>query len=349
MMFLRQITIVLIAVCSLLGCNKDNNSGSTAMPPANLVIGTTVSTDGTGNVDFKATADNASSFKFEFGNGEIKDVPGGVITYRYTTIGTLTYTVKVTAYSPAGKSISSTKDITVTVSSNAQVLIWSDEFGNTGLPDASKWTYDIGTGSGGWGNNELQYYTSRIENAYCENGLLKVKAIKENFSGSQYTSARLVTRGKYEFKYGKIEIRAKLPVGVGTWPAFWMLGANINTVGWPACGEIDIMEHKGADLNRIHGSLHYPGRSGGSAVTTTKVISNATTEFHIYTVDWKSSSIEFYIDNQLYFTVANSANLPFNQNFYVLINLAMGGTFGGNVDPSFSNAVMEVDYIRVYR
>lgn len=333
----------------IVACTKSKIPQPTIVTPSNLIITATVSQDGTGRVDFKASADNANFYKFEFGNGDIKDAPNGLISYTYNKVGTLTYTIKVTAFSISGKTITATTDINVTVSSTSLLLTWFDEFSNTGSPDVNKWTYDIGTGIGGWGNNELQYYTNRLENAFCENGILKIKAIKENYSGSAYTSARLVSRGKFDFKYGRVEVKAKLPTGAGTWPAIWMLGSNMPSVGWPACGEIDIMEHRGSEINKIHTSLHYPGRSGGNPVTNTKVISNATTEFHLYRVDWNSTSIEFYIDNQVVFTVANNPSIPFNHPFYLLLNIAMGGNFGGNIDSSFTSSIMEIDYIRVYQ
>jgi beta-glucanase (GH16 family) len=237
----------------------------------------------------------------------------------------------------------------VSVNNGAAAPFWADEFDKNGAPDAAKWGYDIGNGAGGWGNNELQYYTDRRENSVVENGVLKIKAFKESFSGSQYTSARLITKGKFAFTYGRVEVRAKLPAGVGTWPAAWMLGNNIGTVGWPNCGEIDIMEHKGSELNKIYGTLHYPGRFGGSADGSTRQITNATTEFHVYTVEWNAATIKIFVDGQLYHTVNNSNSLPFNQDFFILLNLAMGGTFGGPVDPAFTNATYEVDYVRVYK
>jgi len=226
-------------------------------------------------------------------------------------------------------------------------LVWSDEFDVNGTPSPSKWTYDLG--GNGWGNSELQYYTNRSENVIVQGGVLKIKAIRESYSGSAYTSARLLTNGLYSFKYGKVEASAKLPAGAGTWPAIWMLGSNIGTAGWPACGEIDIMEHRGSELNKIFGTLHYPGRSGGNADGNTKTISNASTEFHLYKVEWTSTSIDIYVDNQLIHTVANSNKIPFNHNFFIIMNVAMGGTFGGAVDPAFTSATMEVDYIRVYQ
>jgi beta-glucanase (GH16 family) len=213
----------------------------------------------------------------------------------------------------------------------------------------AKWGYDIGTGSGGWGNNEQQYYTNRSDNVIVQNGLLKITLKKENYSGSSYTSTRMLTANKFSFKYGIVEARAKLPAGGGTWPAIWTLGANINTAGWPACGEMDIMEHQGNDLNRIFGTLHYPGRSGGSADGSSRIISNASTEFHIYKLEWTAASIKIFVDDVLFHTVANSSSLPFNHNFFIIMNVAMGGSFGGAVDPNFNSASMEVDYIRVYQ
>jgi beta-glucanase (GH16 family) len=144
-------------------------------------------------------------------------------------------------------------------------------------------------------------------------------------------------------------VRAKIPVGQGTWPAIWMLGNNINTVSWPACGEIDIMEHLGRDLNKIYATLHYPGRSGGNADGNSKIISNATTAFHIYTLEWTSSLIKISVDGDLIHSVVNSSSIPFNQNFFLIMNIAMGGNFGGPVDPAFTNASMEIDYVRVYQ
>lgn len=208
--------------------------------------------------------------------------------------------------------------------------------------------YDLGN-SNGWGNNEEQYYTNRTQNAVVSNGTLKINLIKEAYQGYNYTSARLLSKGKYSMKYGKVEIRAKIPSGGGTWPALWMLGDNIDSVGWPACGEIDVMEHVGNQLNKIYGTLHYTGRSGGNADGASVMIPNATTEFHIYSMEWNESTIKIYVDNQLFFTYNNNPNSPFNQNFFFIMNVAMGGNFGGTIDPNVTNATMEVDYIRVYQ
>jgi beta-glucanase (GH16 family) len=227
-------------------------------------------------------------------------------------------------------------------------LVWSDEFNYIGLPDSSKWGYQ--TGGNGWGNNELQYYTEKDSaTAKVENGYLKITVRKQQKENRAFTSARLLTKNLADFKYGRIEARAKIPASVGTWPAIWMLGSNIDQAHWPACGEIDIMEHRGKELNKIFGTLHYPGHSGGNANGKTMVISTATTAFHNYAVDWSESEIKFYVDNNLYHIVANSDSIPFNQHFFILLNIAIGGNFGGEVDPLFSSDAMEIDYIRVFQ
>lgn len=226
-------------------------------------------------------------------------------------------------------------------------LIWSDEFDVDGAPNTNNWNYDIG--AGGWGNGELQYYRDHADNVKVEGGFLKITAKKQTFSGSAYTSARIKTQGKQNFTYGKIEARMKLPEGIGTWPAFWMLGSSFEQIGWPACGEIDIMEHKGYQPNIIHSTLHYSGNSGGGGPTQSTSAANVSGEFHNYSVVWTANTIKFYVDNTLYHTFNNNGNTPFNANFFIIFNVAMGGGFGGPVDPAFVQSTMEVDYVRVYQ
>ena len=327
-----------------LGCSKggDSGSGTTDVGPSNLSVKPTVSTDNSGNVSFIATATNAVSYEYDFGNGQYQNSTTGLVTYKYTASGTYTITVK--AKSSTGKTISAATNVTIVV---ALSLMWSDEFNTAGAPDASKWGYDIG--AGGWGNSELQYYTNRTDNVLVSNGTLKIIAKKEAYSGSSYTSARLLSKGKFSFQYGKVEISAKLPGGIGTWPAIWMLGDNFTTAGWPTCGEIDIMEQKGRDMNRIYNTLHYLGNSGGSAIGTSYLIDNVTTGFHKYGLIWTSASLQFLVDDVVRYTFVNANNLPFNQKFFLILNMAMGGTFGGNIDAAFNSALMEVDYVRVYQ
>lgn len=338
---MKKVLLVIGLAVAGIGCG-DKETPPNPVAPTNLSIAAVVATDNSGNVQFTATATNAVNYDFDFGNGIFQSSASGSLTYRYPTSGS--YLVNVVAKSAGGQTLSKSTSVTVTV---LQSMVWSDEFDLPGAPNASKWGYDVG--AGGWGNNESQHYTNRLDNAVVSNGTLKIIAKAESFSGSNYTSARLLSRNKFSFKYGKIEVSAKLPTGVGTWPAIWMLGDNFTTAGWPACGEIDIMEHKGSDLNRIHGSLHYPGRSGGNPVTATTLIQNATTAFHVYSCEWSPQSIKFFVDGNLYQSVANTSALPFNQPFFIILNQALGGTFGGTIDPSFSSATFEIDYVRVYQ
>lgn len=342
---MTNISILLSAFLLVLtACSKSNSTGTTIVSPTNLTVKALVATDTSGNVAFTATATDAVTYDYDFGNGIFQTVASGIVTYKYPASGT--YSVNVIAKSSSGQTVSSSIQVTVLVKLS---LIWSDEFDTPGSPNAAKWNYDIGTGSGGWGNNELEYYTNRQSNAIVSNGTLKITAIKENYSGSAYTSARILTQNNFAFKYGRIEIRAKLPAGLGTWPAIWTLGSNITTTAWPACGEMDIMEQRGSELNKIYATLHYPGHSGANGNGNTLIITNSSTAFHNYVMEWSATSIKFYVDDQLFHTVANSSSLPFNQNFFIILNLAMGGSFAGVVDPAFTNASMEVDYVRVYQ
>lgn len=323
-------------------CTKSTNNSASNAAPTNLTVTANVSTDSSGSVSFIAAASNATSYDFDFGDGGSLNVVSGITTYKYANSGT--YTANVIAKNTSGLITTKSIQITVVV---AQTTVWSDEFNINGVPDPSKWTYDLG--AGGWGNSELQYYTNRPSNVIVQNGVLKITAIKESYSGSNYTSARIKSQGLYSFTYGRVEISAKLPSSVGTWPALWMLGSNITNTAWPACGEMDIMEQKGNELNKIYGTVHYPGHSGGGGIGNTLTIANSSTQFHKYTLDWSAVAIKMYVDKVLYLTVPNTSSLPFNQNFFFILNVAMGGTFGGNIDPAFTSDSMEVDYIRVYK
>lgn len=232
-------------------------------------------------------------------------------------------------------------------------LTWSDEFDYTGLPDTSKWAYD--TGGGGWGNQELEYYTDRAENARVENGHLIIEARKEDWKELQYTSARLVTRGKASFRYGRIEVKAKLPSGRGTWPAIWML-ADKEPLAWPDDGEIDIMEHVGHNPGFIHGSVHCKKYYHviGTQKTDTIYVPDFADAFHVYSLDWDADSIRVSVDDSTYFRFANEHTgydvWPFDNKMYLLLNIAVGGGWGGQkgVDDSIWPRRMEVDYVRVY-
>ncbi|SFZ91846.1 Glycosyl hydrolases family 16 [Flaviramulus basaltis] len=228
--------------------------------------------------------------------------------------------------------------------SEFNTLAWSDEFDTAGAPDVTKWTYDLG--AGGWGNGELQTYTDNAENVIIEDGSLKITAKAD---GTGYTSARLKSKGLQEFTYGRVEVRAKLPAAQGTWPAIWMLGSNFDVVGWPASGEIDIMEQTGQDKSVTSGALHLPGNSGGNAITGATTNTTSTTEFHNYTVEWTATAIQLLVDDSVFLTFTNTPESPFNADFFMILNVAMGGSLGGTVDPAFTEDTMEIDYVRVYQ
>lgn len=237
--------------------------------------------------------------------------------------------------------------------SNAQndKLIWEENFGGNEL-NMDSWNFELNDGCPklcGWGNNELQLYTRK--NHFLKDGMLIITAKKED---SIYTSTRITTKKKVEIKYGKIEIRAKLPVGKGLWPAFWMLGSNIDEAGWPLCGEIDILEYIGKDPGQIFTSLHTKESHGNTINTKKTSILDIEDNFHIYTANWTKDKIEFYVDYKLLYTFVpetkNEEFWPFNQPFYLLLNLAIGGNFGGpEVDDSIFPQEFIIDYIRIYQ
>lgn len=234
-------------------------------------------------------------------------------------------------------------------------LVWSDEFSTNGLPDTSHWTYDIG--GNGWGNNELEYYTgSRPENARISNGNLIIETRKESYSGRNYTSARLLTKGKASWTYGKFEIRARIPKGRGTWPAIWLLSAS-NPLHWPDDGELDIMEEVGFTPNLIYGTAHnklYNG-ANGKQKGDVKFTPDAQDSFHVYSLEWTSNQVTWSIDNNPFFTYYDpslgSDGWPYNKDFFLILNTAVGGNWGGaqGVDDSVFPQSMLIDYVRVYQ
>jgi beta-glucanase (GH16 family) len=234
-------------------------------------------------------------------------------------------------------------------------LVWSDEFNYTGLPDPAKWNYD--SGGGGWGNNELEFYTvRRPENARVENGHLIIEARKEKWENRNYTSARLVTKGKGDWKFGRIEVRAKLPKGLGTWPAIWMLSST-TPLRWPDDGEIDIMEEVGFDPGVIHASVHCKKYNHVIHTQKTAVITvpDFSDNFHDYTLEWDTDSISIFVDQKKYFHFANEHSgyegWPFDQKGHLLLNIAVGGNWGGvkGIDDSLFPQQMLIDYVRVYQ
>jgi beta-glucanase (GH16 family) len=232
--------------------------------------------------------------------------------------------------------------------------LWNDEFNGTSL-DAATWTRE--TGGGGWGNNELQYYTDRTDNAFVSNGNLTIEAKKENFDTRQYTSARLITKGKKDFTFGRVDIRAKLPKGKGIWPALWMLGKNIDQVKWPNCGELDIMEVIGSIPNRVHGTVHYgpQGASSSTQKTGTYTLPSGdfSDKFNVYSLIWTLDNMEILV-NDISFFKTNRTTIgsiyPFNEPFFMIFNVAVGGNWPGSPDATtVFPQQMTVDYIRVFK
>ncbi|WP_246139864.1 glycoside hydrolase family 16 protein [Flagellimonas hymeniacidonis] len=234
-------------------------------------------------------------------------------------------------------------------------LVLDENFDTDGAPNSQVWGFDIGTGENGWGNQELQYYTDRPDNVTIQNGILLITARQESFENSQYTSARLLTKDKFEQQYGRFEARIRLPFGQGIWPAFWMLGADIDENPWPGAGEIDIMEYRGQNPTVLIGSVHGPGYSGGEAISKEYTLENDRfdTGFHIFGIEWGPEFVNFYVDDVLYNQITPedvTGEWVFNKPFYILMNLAVGGTFVGspNAETEFPQTML-VDYVRVYK
>jgi len=337
--------------------------------PTNLswsiqVVGADTNTpegNGTGMIRCSASAKNAVRYGFKFDDEAERENTTGELEHTFTKTGVNKYTVRMTAYSSTGNIISISEVVPVLVGdvdeqAQGPGLIWADEFNIDGAINADKWLAEtVPPNNGSWFNSEEQHYTDRMDNAFVSNGTLKIVAKKEEYtsfnSTKNYTSARL--NSKFSFTYGRIEVRAKLPAGGGTWPAIWTLGSNITTVGWPSCGEIDIMEHVGNNVGKVSSAIHTPSSNGNTVNVEFLNIENATIDFHVYVVDWTANKMDFYVDDTLFYTYnpsnKNSATWPFDADQFILLNIAMGGTLGGNIASEFNQATMEIDYVRVYQ
>lgn len=253
--------------------------------------------------------------------------------------------------------ISCKKNAVQTLPQRSWELVWEDDFTGTSgsAPDNSKWSFDIGTGVNGWGNSELQYYTNRSSNASLDgNGNLVITARTENFGGSGFTSARVNTKNKFEQAYGRFEARIKTPYGPGIWPAFWLLGSDVDINEWPQCGEIDIMEQRGQEPYINHGSVHGPGYSGGNSITKAYALMDGRfdTDFHIYAIEWGPDYIDYFVDNFLYQRITPdnvTGEWVYNHAFFIILNVAVGGNYVGfpTSGTPFPQR-MYVDYVKVY-
>lgn len=372
---IKKLTHISVCLCfalaTLVSCSGggdssgggDNGGGSQQIIPSNLMVNATLQGqndnnpfgDGSGIFSITATATDAVKYGFQVGNsGSETQNTNGQFSYTVTDLGINQFPVYIYAYSETDDRISKIENMKVFVignggSGNNDVLVWFDEFDGTGPINSSKWTNEVG--GGGWGNQEEQIYTSSTNNVVREDGILKIKAIKE--SNGSYTSARIITKDKFEFEYGRVDIRAKLPTAQGTWPALWMLGANFSEpgVGWPQCGEIDIMEQF-QDKNKVKATLHWKQADNSRAEYGEDTPNSTSNQFHVYSIDWTSTSIRAFLDGNEYFSMNISGAdpyFPFNEKFFFIMNVAMGGTNGGTIDPNFTMDAMEVDYIRVYQ
>lgn len=246
---------------------------------------------------------------------------------------------------------------TTPLSYPGKTLVWNDEFEGPNL-NLNDWTYEVGTGTWGWGNNELQYYRDGTSNAYIQDGKLIIEAKNDGFGGSNYTSARIKTQGKQKFTHGRVDIRAKLPKGQGIWPALWMLGENITTLGWPSCGEIDIMELVGHEPNKVHASAHFgPDPANRRFITGDYTLpggKNFCDEFHVFTLIWEPTGLKFYVNDLLYKEIKPSEvapdNYPFDLDHFFIFNVAVGGNWPGSPDhTTVFPQQMLVDYVRVFQ
>ena len=357
--------------CSFFACSSKNELESGEIVPSELNFSHEVlhsnndypNGNGSGLIEIIANAEAATRYKITYGN-EVENSTGQAShTYKY--VGTKTYTVSVVAYSSTNNSISDFKTITMYVKEPELNLVWSDEFDTDGAIDTSKWFAEIipPDNETNWWNGEKQHYTDRLDNVYISDGTLKIVAKKEDYTfitsrnesiTKEYTSARIKTQDKYEFTYGRIDVKAKLPQGEGTWPAIWMLGANIDSVNWPACGEIDIMEHWGHNASIVASATHNTACYGGCANVTVgeTTLPDYATNFHVYSLVWTEEELRFLIDDELKYkykpNTKNNNNWPYTKDQFIILNLAMGGDWF-TIDPNFSASTMEIDYVRVYQ
>lgn len=373
---LSFLAVSVFTVLAIESCTSDGSGGETQteVTPSGLNLSVTRTGEnqynpfgnGTGEVTLRATARNTVRFRFEFGDETPVENTSGIATFTVQDEGTLDYEVEVTAISETGNELTTTQSITM-YRSNAEfpTVVWADEFDYTGAPDPDKWHHQLIPILGdSWANGEQQHYVDDRDNSFVDDGTLKIVAIKEDytFEGSTkaYTSARL--NSKFAFEYGRVEVRAKLPAAGGTWPAIWTLGANIDevgnffgdqfgSVGWPRCGEIDIMEQRGWDKSTTLAYFHWGdtqtfaySNEGGEIAAP-----NSTTEFQIYSLEWNEDAMKVYYNDQLVYELENTTGRPFDNPHYLLLNIAMGGNLGGEIPADFTESTFEIDYVRVYQ
>ncbi|TVQ11204.1 MAG: glycoside hydrolase family 16 protein [Bacteroidetes bacterium] len=364
----RLIGLVLI-LQGLIACGSEEILDSA--DPANLQVELNIADDGSGKVEILATADNTVEYEFRLGNNPEPEERNTTGLFEYTFEISGNYEVEVRAVGASGRYLRSVIMFTIELASdNVTVdqgyttpmhydgwnLLWNDEFEGNAV-NSDYWVFETGDGCPnlcGWGNNEWQYY--RSQNAWVEDGVLTIEARRESVGNRNYTSARMKTQGKKSFQYGRIDIRALLPKGQGIWPALWMLGENITSVGWPACGEIDIMEMIGGSgrENQVHGTVHWDldgqhVQAGGSYTLSSGTFAD---EYHVFSIIWNENLIRWFVNDIQYYQIDISPNhmTEFHEEHFFLFNVAVGGNWPGYPDATtVFPQQMKVDYIRVFQ
>jgi len=363
-----QVFIVLFSLLVLIACEDEEvtNAGD----PANLVVEVEVADDGSGFVFIQARADNAVEFQLRIGSNEEPVETNITGTFEHEFIQPGTYNLDVRAYGASGRYLRHVIPVTIEIGGedvtpdmgyvtplhyDGWELVWHDEFDDNTV-NSENWVFETGDGCPnlcGWGNNELQYY--RQQNAWVEDGILTIEAREEVAGNRQYTSARMKTQGKQSFQYGRIDIRALLPEGQGIWPALWMLGNDITSVGWPKCGEIDIMEMIGGNgrENTVHGTLHWDLNghvyAGGSYTLPSGTFGN---EYHVFTILWDEEMIRWFVNDNPFYQIDITPDhmTEFHQEFFFIFNVAVGGNWPGNPnETTVFPQQMRVDYVRVFQ
>ncbi len=342
---------------TLVGVNKTNAIVSYAAVPGSAVADADYELLGEGKLMF-APGETVKTVQFKMIGDEVKESKEGFSIEFYNPMNCkpANQTAHITVDDDDDNTVGlviPTGGTTSPLTYDGYNLVWADEFSTPNV-NMANWSFE--TGEGGWGNQELQYY--RPDNTSIVDGNLVITARKQNFGTSNYTSSRLVTKSKKQFKFGRIDIRAALPKGQGLWPALWMLGSNIDAVSWPTCGEIDIMEHRGDKANKVTSAVHYKNNAGNPEYKSSEEYLTGTAnfqdEFHVFSTIWKQDIIEFLVDDVVYHTITpaslNGAVYPFNSSMFFIFNVAVGGTYSG--DPDNSTAFpqhMIVDYVRVFQ
>ncbi len=373
MMFNKIVkNIILFSMIGFLASCEETVMEDNVKLPENLTINIVKSDSNPARVTVNVTAELSNFYRYYFGEtGEYIETSTTSQTYTYSEAGN--YTISVQAHATNDDFVTASNSVEVALLEEEEeeelnppsfegyespleyegyTLIWQDEFEATQLSD--DYTFEIGTGSNGWGNNESQYY--REENTRLEDGYLVIEAKEENFGGREYTSSRIITEGKKEFKYGRFDIRARMPRGQGLWPAIWMLGSNFREVGWPFCGEIDIMEMIGGSgrESTVHGTVHWQSNQGYANFGRSRRLNDKTLadQFHVFSIIWDAEKIEWLIDGQSYGSIDTTPSHldEFREDFFFIFNVAVGGNWPGYPDSTTEfPQEMWIDYVRVFQ